>query len=137
MRLSYRGVNNEDAQSMLEVTENEIGSMYRSQNQQLRYVRHIPDPLQVHDRKHCCTVYRPTQPSTPVSRVVPQPVAPVSYRIWLTKNKREVLDELMNSHLKNIQRSLEHRLQVARAKGDQNLIRLLEAESKQLALSIP
>lgn len=33
------------------------------------------------------------------------------------------------THRANIQRSLEHRLEVARAKGDENLIRQLLAES--------
>jgi hypothetical protein len=32
------------------------------------------------------------------------------------------------THRANIQRSLEHRLQVARTQGDENLIRQLEAE---------
>lgn len=32
------------------------------------------------------------------------------------------------THRANIQTSLEHRLEVARAKGDENLIRQLEAE---------
>lgn len=34
------------------------------------------------------------------------------------------------AHRENIQRSLEHRLQVARAKGDEQLIRQLEVESR-------
>ncbi|MEH2242499.1 arginine synthesis PII-interacting regulator PirA [Nostoc sp.] len=34
------------------------------------------------------------------------------------------------AHRENIQRNLEHRLQVARAKGDEQLIRQLEAESR-------
>jgi hypothetical protein len=46
-----------------------------------------------------------------------------------------VLDELASSHLNNIRRSLEHRLRVAKAKGDDNLVQLLEAESKQMALT--
>jgi hypothetical protein len=48
---------------------------------------------------------------------------------------REVLDEMMSSHRRSIQLSLEHRLKVAKAKGDQNLVRLLEAESKQMMLT--
>ncbi|WP_392534811.1 hypothetical protein [Nostoc sp. C117] len=34
------------------------------------------------------------------------------------------------AHRENIQKSLEHRLEVARAKGDEQLIRQLEAEMK-------
>ncbi|MBD2343168.1 arginine synthesis PII-interacting regulator PirA [Anabaena subtropica] len=36
-------------------------------------------------------------------------------------------------HRQNIQRNIEHRLEVARAKGDERLIRQLEAELRQFA----
>ena len=37
-------------------------------------------------------------------------------------------NQMRAAHKQNIQRSLEHRLQVARSKGDLNLIKQLEAE---------
>lgn len=133
MRLSYRGVNHEDARATLEMTEDQIRTLHRGQNQPLHYLRHIPDPRQTHDRRICGTGHRSAQLSTTVSRPIPQPV---TCQRLSTCSPREALDELMNSHLRNIQRSLEHRLQVARAKGDYNLVRLLEAESKQMALTM-
>ncbi|BCL33647.1 hypothetical protein [Nostoc sp. MS1] len=36
-------------------------------------------------------------------------------------------------HRQNIQRNIEHRLEVARAKGDERLVRQLEAELRQFA----
>ncbi|ABA23400.1 conserved hypothetical protein [Trichormus variabilis ATCC 29413] len=36
-------------------------------------------------------------------------------------------------HRQNIQRNIQHRLEVARAKGDERLIRQLEAELRQFA----
>jgi hypothetical protein len=42
---------------------------------------------------------------------------------------RKAIEEI---HRENIRRNLERRLQAARERGDQDLIRLLEAESKQL-----
>ena len=52
----------------------------------------------------------------------------------LTKSSRQqVLEELHDIHLSNIRHNLEHRLQVAREKGDLHLIRLLEAEFEQIA----
>ncbi len=36
-------------------------------------------------------------------------------------------------HRANMERSLQHRLEVARAKGDENLIRLLEAEANYIS----
>lgn len=40
--------------------------------------------------------------------------------------------ELAKVHHANLLKNLEHRLQVARAQGDQNLIHLLERERDQL-----
>ena len=47
-------------------------------------------------------------------------------------SRQQVLAELRSVHLSNIRRNLEHRLQVARQKGDLNLIRLLSAELEQI-----
>ncbi len=125
MRLSYLGVNYQDAPSVLEVTDREIGSTYRGQDRQFRYVRHIPKPTSINNRQSRGISYRTPQPvcAVPVRNVSP------------THNMREVLDEMMSSHRRSIQLSLEHRLKVAKAKGDQNLVRLLEAESKQMMLT--
>ncbi|MFB2835698.1 hypothetical protein [Floridanema evergladense] len=46
--------------------------------------------------------------------------------------KREDLQRVADVHRANIQRRLEHRLEVARANGDENLVRMLEAEMRQL-----
>jgi len=44
--------------------------------------------------------------------------------------------EAQELHRQNIQRSLQHRLQVARTKGDEKLIRQLEAEMKSCGYSV-
>ncbi|XWK88045.1 MAG: hypothetical protein U7127_28320 [Phormidium sp.] len=46
--------------------------------------------------------------------------------------KREDLQRVADVHRANIQRRLEHRMEVARAKGDENLVRMLEAEMRQM-----
>jgi len=126
MKLSYRGVNYDKAPSTLEVTEGEIGGMYRGQNWRYQYPRHIATPLPIHNLKYRGVPYGSGQP-----------IATTSAKTDIIRNEREqVLDEWTNLHLENIRRSLEHRLQVAKANGDQNLIQLLEAESKQMALSL-
>ena len=126
MKFSYGGVNYQDAPSKLEVTEREIGNMYRGQEREFQYLRHIPEPLPLPHRKFRSvtnsTAQLTAQRSTVTSVILPK------------CNKREALDQLMNSHLRNIKQSLEHRLQVAKDKGDQKLVRLLEAESEQMAL---
>lgn len=48
----------------------------------------------------------------------------------MTKHRVEITKKAREAHQLSIKRSLEHRLEVARTKGDENLIRLLEAEMK-------
>lgn len=47
-------------------------------------------------------------------------------------NRKLQKNQLTQTHRANLQKRLEHRLEVARAKGDHNLIQLLEAERQQL-----
>lgn len=47
--------------------------------------------------------------------------------------KPSLRTETINTHRDSLDRNLQHRLQVAREKGDQNLINLLEREQQQLA----
>ena len=45
-------------------------------------------------------------------------------------NKQQSFSEAVQTHRQNIHRSLQHRLEVARAKGDEKLVRQLQAESE-------
>ncbi|MBW4583616.1 hypothetical protein G7B40_014095 [Aetokthonos hydrillicola Thurmond2011] len=47
-------------------------------------------------------------------------------------NRMEAAKKAQQLHRQNLQRSVEQRLQVARAKGDEQLIRQLEAEMKYI-----
>jgi len=42
---------------------------------------------------------------------------------------RQTRKKLAQVHQDNLQKNLQHRLEVARTKGDENLIRMLEAEA--------
>lgn len=46
----------------------------------------------------------------------------------MSRNLQGKAHKAAEAHRANIQRSLQHRLEVARAKGDENLVRQLEAE---------
>ncbi|MBD2729383.1 hypothetical protein H6G96_24440 [Nostoc sp. FACHB-892] len=48
----------------------------------------------------------------------------------MNQNRLQSTRKSQEAHRENIQKSLEHRLQVARAKGDEQLIRQLEAEMR-------
>jgi len=57
----------------------------------------------------------------------------VGTRSWFLKNSRQkAFQQTSITHLENICQSLERRLDVARAKGDQTLVRQLEKESEQM-----
>lgn len=51
----------------------------------------------------------------------------------MSQTRLKVYNVTQELHRQNIQRNIEHRLEVARAKGDERLIRQLEAELRQFA----
>lgn len=128
MKFSYRDVNDKETTAMLEVTENQICQMSHTQNREFPYVRHIPEPLPMTTRQSLGFADKTTQAAPGITSVLHQALR--------MREKSEDLNELMHSHLRNIQRSMERRLQVAKASGDQRLVRLLEAESKLMTLTL-
>ncbi|MGK7875768.1 MAG: DUF4278 domain-containing protein [Xenococcaceae cyanobacterium] len=137
MKLSYRGVSYEDELSILEANEGEIGGKYRGQNWRYRYPKHIP-----HLEPKLYMQYRGVPYSThPIPKTegtpIPQSKATRNFcTVPIRKQCKVVAQETAKIHLENICRNLERRLQVAKASGDENLVNLLENESKQLALNI-
>lgn len=125
MRLSYRGVKYENTSPLLEVREGEIGGTYRGQTWRTHYVRHMPEPQPVHDLQYRGVAYRTGQPA------IAMPTAVSSRSTLQAKHKRKrehELDEVTKIHLTNIRRSLERRMQVAKERGDEKLVRMLEQE---------
>jgi hypothetical protein len=50
----------------------------------------------------------------------------------MNKVTQRNLVQVAETHRANIQKRLQHRLEVAKANGDQNLVRVLEDEMKQM-----
>jgi len=50
----------------------------------------------------------------------------------MNKATQRNLVQVAETHRANIQKRLQHRLEVAKANGDQNLVRVLEDEMKQM-----
>lgn len=50
----------------------------------------------------------------------------------MNRNTRKTATKVSETHRANIQKRLEHRLEVAKAKGNEELVRQLEAEMQQL-----
>lgn len=141
MKLTYRSVNNKFNQPEPELTKGEVAGKYSGTNRRQQYLRHIPVTQPRIDVK-CCGAYYTGEPidveaslrQRNYNKVATSEAVPAETEAELTKSSRQqVLEELNNTHLNNIRRNLEHRLQVAKAKGDRNLISLLEAEFDQIA----
>lgn len=51
----------------------------------------------------------------------------------LNQNRRQTLTKSAETHRANLQKNLQRRLDAARARGDEQLIRLLEAEAHYIS----
>ena len=50
----------------------------------------------------------------------------------MNKNRQRILTETAQLHQVNLRKNLERRLEAAKARGDESLVRLLEAEANYL-----
>jgi hypothetical protein len=140
MKLNNRAFNYEPNLSNIELTESEIVDKCQGTNGKQKYPRHIPVPQPKIELKspgvECSTGDLIDIEANQLRQnyiADNSDAVPRKNEVVLTKTKRQqALEELNNVHLNNLRRNLEHRLQVAREKGDENLIRLLEAEFEQI-----
>jgi hypothetical protein len=136
MQLSYRGVKYERPVPTLEVTDREIAGTYRGAPWRHQVVRAISAPQPNYTLRYRGVTYNSNdllQPAAPSaeSSLKPNP-ANSGFSIPLTT--RTAIKELGRIHRLNLRQNLERRLRQAKAQGNQELIRLLELEFKQLAL---
>ena len=128
MKLSYRGVNYEYDIPTVDTIEGDVAGKYRGQNWNYRYPRHMTAP-----REGGGTIYRSAQ-HTRERDSKPDEAAPVAEN---TNARRPAVKsptaEVGKVHRANICNILDRRKQVAAAKGDESLLRLLEIEWKQMA----
>ncbi|NBD33672.1 MAG: DUF4278 domain-containing protein [Cyanobacteria bacterium] len=138
MRLTYRGINYEPETMPLETAEGEVAGKYRGQPWRYHYPRHIPD-LQpklwlqyrgVHYSKRSAvqSSHRPDLliPAIGANAELPSPP-------HFTTQAEET--EAAQAHLDSIRRNLERRIAVAREKGNEQLVSLLEQEYQDLAIN--
>lgn len=53
----------------------------------------------------------------------------------MNRNRQEVLKNAASHHRDSLRKSLQHRLEIARAKGNEQLVRELEAEASYLGMN--
>lgn len=122
MQLTYRGANYEYDISTVDTIEGQVTGKYRGQNWNYRYPRHIPVPKKYGGVNH--TTKQDFQANSPDTVTASAPAAVKSSPTFA---------EVAQVHRVHICHILDRRKQVAAAKGDRTLLRLLEIESKQMA----
>lgn len=133
MQFSYRGATYENDIPTGEFTEGEIGGKYRGQDWRYSYPRHIQVPQPTPHLRYRGVNYCPNPRATAEACFTAPAAEESPVRVMSTSGScRKILDKVEETHLANIRRRLEYRLQVARDRGDRDLLRMLERESKQL-----
>jgi Domain of unknown function (DUF4278) len=139
MRLTYRGVDYDYNPPSLEMSESEITGRYRGRSYQFSYVRHVPFPQPVAELTYRGVAYKTNAQGQVEAAPSPTAVNRQDAAVGLhpvrtmAEARRQLLKEAALAHRTNIQRSLEHRIAVARNQGNEPLVRQLEEEMHHLA----
>lgn len=137
MKLCYRGVNYDYNPPSLEVRESELTGTYRGRSMNFSYVSHVPVPQPVANYTYRGVGYSTNaqgQIQPPVLTIERQPVFQSDRAAAGTglKARRHLLKDAAEAHRTNIQQSIQHRIDVARAQGNDQLLTQLEAEMHQV-----
>lgn len=139
MKLVYRGHAYEQSSVPVDLVESPTPVRYRGQSYQFSYPRHIPVPQPVMELKYRGVEYRRNSegvitPIEPAERraAIDTPVFE-SMKAPVSQARKARLAEAARVHHETIRRHLQHRMDVARQKGDQALLQQLEHEMQQIA----
>ncbi|NEQ49206.1 MAG: DUF4278 domain-containing protein [Leptolyngbya sp. SIO3F4] len=140
MKLTYRGIEYDHNPPMLEISESEILCNYRGRSHRYTYVRHIPFPQTQAKFTYRGASYqtnrhgqRQAVNQTEIKSVFSAFQRKLAELTPMMDERRQLLRESALSHSQSIQRSLEHRIAVAREQGNINLLQQLEDEMRQMA----
>ena len=139
MKLTYRGIEYDYNPPELEVTLGNTATQYRGQQSQYKYVRHVPIPQPAERLSYRGVAYQTTRAGEVqgLGEHVATPKAWGNLGSKLTgdssasRARRALLKESTVLHQQSIARSLEHRMEVAKQKGNQVLLEQLEYEMRQ------
>lgn len=138
MKLCYRGVDYDYNPPSLEVHESELTGRYRGHSLNFSYVSHVPVPQPIANYTYRGVGYSTNsqgqvQPATEVSQRQPIFQARRVAAGKGLKARRHLLREAADAHRINIQQSIQRRIEVARAQGNDQLLVQLEDELHKLA----
>ncbi len=135
MKLNYRGIDYEHTSPSLEVKESEITGCYRGRPVHFAYTAHVSVPQPVADLTYRGVHYSTTAAGTvqPASPALASLASMPTFEPSPHRARRQALQQAAENHRRSIQRSLEHRILVARSQDNQWLLQQLEEELHQLA----
>lgn len=133
MKLAYRGTPYNYEPPTFEMMESGLTGKYRGQATRIGYVypRHLAALQPSANLKYRGVPYSTPagEVAMPVAAARKVAVAPPSFAAI----RHQLSQQVAETHRSNLYRNIEHRLQVAKERGDQALIRLLEQEMRQIA----
>lgn len=137
MKLTYRGASYDYEPPTIDMMEGELGGKYRGQPWRVSYPRHIPVPQSAVELKYRAVSYNTGDVE---NAGIPAPAAPATnVPIWAVSPRsasHTVVSEVSQIHRANICQNLERRIEAAKARGDKQLLQMLEQESQQLTCSL-
>jgi len=142
MKLSYRGIPYDSVSTPINMIESEAVGHYRGGNFHFAYPRHIPVPQPALELKYRGVAYQTnasggSESISPATRAAKAAVRDVFRPTGVDqarsaiRTRQAILSEVARVHRQNIERSLQHRIEVAKSRGDQNLVNVLEREMQQ------
>jgi Domain of unknown function (DUF4278) len=140
MKLSYRGTHYDHAPVSTEMVESDIAGQYRGQAFHVTYPKHIPVPQPALHLQYRGVNYRTsgdgllqTIPASVQTRPALEDEVMSAQILPFIQARQSRFSDLAKVHHDNLLRNLQRRLEVAKARGDQFLIRQLEDEMQQIA----
>jgi len=144
MKLTYRGADYDYNPPMLEVTESEVACRYRAQPARYTYVRHVPIPQMAEKLTYRGATYRTSRKgeilavdgTLPSSQSLAAKLSVLRDKLMgnssAAQARRQLLRESSKLHRESITRSLQHRMEVAKEQGNEQLVQQLESELRQV-----
>lgn len=134
MRLTYRGNEYEYQAVPVTMVESDLLGIYRGQRFQFSTARHVPVPQPALTLTYRGVPYGMSAAGSMEAVAIarkPRATTSTPLRVYM-QTQKELASEIAKVHRINLERRLYHRLEVAQAKGDQNLVLQLEKEMQQL-----
>ncbi|MBE9032335.1 DUF4278 domain-containing protein [filamentous cyanobacterium LEGE 11480] len=126
MQLIYRGVQHDRQTAALKVRETGVSGKYRGQVWNQQALAETPAAAPLHHLKYRGAAYTIGEIETAKTR---QPIEAVVPSGTVLSN---LLPQVSRLHKANLQHNIEHRLEVAKAQGNSNLIAMLEREFQEV-----